>query len=99
MTDRDTPPGSPPVRPPGWEDAAERLYTISSDDGSAVAWLCPEIGGGTVGYAVRVGARWVQILDVPPSPSEFRAVPSRYGLPILFPFPGNMRNGRYQWAG
>jgi aldose 1-epimerase len=52
-----------------------------------------------VGYAVRVGARWVQILDVPPSPGEFRAVPSRYGLPILFPFPGNMRNGRYQWAG
>lgn len=89
----------PPSRPPGWEDAAERLYTITSPAGDAVAWVCPEIGGGTVGYAVRVGERWVQVLDVPPSPAEFRAVPSRYGLPILFPFPGAMRNGRYRWAG
>ena len=86
-------------RPPGWEHADERLYTIASPAGDAVAWICPEIGGGTVGYAVRIGERWVQVLDVPPSPAEFRAVPSRYGLPILFPFPGAMRSGRYRWAG
>ena len=90
---------APPARPPGWKGAAERLHTIETPAGDAIAWLCPEIGGGTVGYAVRIGARWVQILDVPPSPAVFRATPSRYGLPILFPFPGGMRNGRYQWAG
>jgi len=88
-----------PHTPPGWEHAAERLYTIRSQDGGSIAWICPEIGGNAVGYAVQVGGRWVQVLDVPPSPAELRAVPSRYGLPILFPFPGGMRGGTYQWAG
>ncbi len=87
-----------PTSPPGWENAAERLYTIRSDDGSAVAWICPEIGGNTVGYAVFAGDRWVQVFDVG-TPAALRETPSRYGLPILFPFPGAMRNGRYQWAG
>jgi Aldose 1-epimerase len=88
----------PPAGPPGWEGAAERLYTIRSADGSAIAWVCPEIGGNAVGYCVRVGERWVQVFDVG-TPDELRDTPSRYGLPVLFPFPGNMRNGRYQWAG
>jgi aldose 1-epimerase len=88
----------PPAGPPGWEVAAERLYTIVASDGSAVAWLCPEIGGNTVAYAVRVGDRWVQVFDVG-TPAELWQTPSRYGLPILFPFPGAMRDGKYQWAG
>jgi aldose 1-epimerase len=88
----------PPARPPGWEDAAERLYSIRLPDGGAVAWVCPEIGGNTIAYAARLGDRWVQIFDVAP-PATLRETPSRYGLPVLFPFPGNMRNGRYQWGG
>jgi aldose 1-epimerase len=88
----------PPAGPPGWEGAAERLHTIRSADGSAIAWVCPEIGGNAVGYCVRVGNRWVQVFDVG-TPAELRDTPSRYGLPVLFPFPGAMRNGRYQWGG
>jgi len=91
-----TPPPDPPL---GWEGAAERLYTITSPDGRAIAWICPEIGGNAIDYAVLVGERWVHVLDVPPSPAVLREIPSRYGLPILFPFPGSMRGGSYQWAG
>ena len=98
MASEHTRQSAPPASPPGWESAAERLYTVVSNDGSAVAWVCPEIGGNTIAYAVRAGARWVQVFDVAP-PAELRETPSRYGLPILFPFPGGMRNGRYQWAG
>ena len=87
-----------PTRPPGWEHAAERLYTIRSSDGGSIAWVCPEIGGNTVAYAVFAGGRWVQVFDIG-SPATLRDTPSRYGLPILFPFPGGMRGGRYQWAG
>jgi aldose 1-epimerase len=92
-------PSAGPGVPPGWEGAAERVYTITSADGSAVARVCPEIGGNTIDYAVRAGERWVHVLDVPPSPAVLRDIPSRYGLPILFPFPGSMRGGTYQWAG
>jgi aldose 1-epimerase len=98
MASENTRQSAPPATPPGWENAAEHVYKIGSEDGSAVAWVCPEIGGNTIGYAVRVGDRWVQIFDVAP-PAELRETPSRYGLPILFPFPGSMRTGRYQWGG
>jgi aldose 1-epimerase len=91
-------PSTPPTSPPGWENAAERLYTIRSGDDSGVAWICPEIGGNTIGYAVWVGDHWVQVFDTAP-PATLRDTPSRYGLPILFPFPGAMRTGRYRWAG
>src|SRR5581483_4191849 len=98
MTDlRGTPTPAPAV-PPGWEDAREPLHRIASADGRAVAWLCPEIGGNTVAYAVYAGDRWVHVFDVG-APDALRRTPSRYGLPILFPFPGGMRGGTYQWGG
>ena len=87
-----------PALPPGWEDAADRLFRIASADGNAVAWICPEIGGNTVAYAVRAGGRWAQLLDIAP-PATLTETPSRFGLPILFPFPGHMRHRRYQWNG
>src|SRR5690242_12455971 len=87
-----------PSIPPGWAGATERLHRIQSSDGRAVAWLCPEIGGNTVAYAVYAGDRWVQVFDVG-GPIELRQTPSRYGLPVLFPFPGGMRGGKYHWAG
>jgi aldose 1-epimerase len=87
-----------PNNPPGWEDATEAVYRIVSEDGDAVAWLCPEIGGNTIAYAVWAGGRWVQLFDIG-RPDQLRETPSRYGLPILFPFPGSMRTGSYQWGG
>lgn len=43
----------------GWEDAIETLHRIVSQDGDAVAWICPELGGNTVAYAVLVDHRGV----------------------------------------
>lgn len=99
MADQNTAqPATPPASPPGWENAAEPLYTIRSADGRSVAWICPKIGGNAIGYAVWAVDRWVQVFDTAP-PATLRDTPSRYGLPILFPFPGSMRTGRYRWAG
>jgi aldose 1-epimerase len=99
MSDQTSSQNDGPGIPPGWENAAERLYSITSADGTAHAWICPEIGGNAIDYAVKVGGRWVHVLDIAPSPGVLRDIPSRYGLPILFPFPGGMRGGKYQWAG
>lgn len=98
MAGQDTPRLAPPTAPPGWEGATEPISTIRSGDGRSIAWVCPEIGGNAVGYAVWAGDRWVQVFDTAP-PATLRDTPSRYGLPILFPFPGVMRTGRYQWMG
>jgi len=98
MVDSTRPALGIPDNPPGWEDAAETLHRIVSQDGDAVAWICPELGGNTIAYAVRAGGRWIQVFDIG-TPAALRETPSRYGLPILFPFPGGMRGGTYQWAG
>lgn len=87
-----------PGTPPGWENAPERLYMIEAPDGKSRAWICPELGANTLGYAVQVGDGWRQMLAVA-SPELTRESPSRYGMAILFPFPGHMRNQRYTWAG
>jgi aldose 1-epimerase len=98
MTDPSSSPTPAPAIPPGWENAREPLHRIATADGRAVAWLCPEIGGNTVAYAVYEGDHWVHVFDIG-EPAALRDTPSRYGLPILFPFPGGMRGGTYQWAG
>jgi aldose 1-epimerase len=87
-----------PGVPPGWEHAAEPLYRIEGADGASVAYACPEIGGNVISYAVRAGGAWRQVFDIG-SPAALRQTPSRYGLPVLFPFPGGMRGGQYQWLG
>lgn len=97
MTDQTTHTAIPGV-PASWEGASERLYRIEGADGASVAYACPEIGGNVISYAVKAGNEWRQVFDIG-SPAALRETPSRYGLPILFPFPGGMRGGTYQWAG
>src|SRR3954454_23262429 len=98
MTDLSSAPTPAPAVPPGWEDAREPLYRIVAADGQSVAWLCPEIGGNTVAYAVHAGDRWGHVFCIGEL-DAIRKTHPRYGLPILFPFPGSMRGGAYQWGG
>ncbi|MFN8633677.1 MAG: aldose 1-epimerase [Chloroflexota bacterium] len=97
MTDQ-TVSSSMPGVPASWQGAAERVYRIEGADGASVAYACPEIGGNVFAYAVKAGDGWRQVFDVG-TPTELRDTPSRYGLPVLFPFPGSMRGGQYQWLG
>ena len=87
-----------PISPPGWEGAAGELVRIDAPGGAAIAWFAPAFGGNCVGYAVRHRDRWVQLLHAA-GPTLLRAAPIRYGCPILFPFPGHVRDARYRWAG
>lgn len=87
-----------PLAPPGWEGATGELVRIGTPGGEAIAWFAPAFGGNCVGYAVRHGAGWVQLLHAA-GPTLLRAAPIRYGCPILFPFPGHVRHARYRWAG
>jgi aldose 1-epimerase len=87
-----------PLVPPGWAGAAERLTRIIDPAGDAIAWVVGDLGANCVGYAVRQPAGWVQILDSG-NPLALAARPTRFGCPILFPFPGQVRDARYRWAG
>jgi aldose 1-epimerase len=88
---------SPPVAPPGWPASANLLRLVAAD-GSTVAWVSAEHGANCLGFAVHNEAGWQQIFDSG-SPELVRQFPTRYGCPLLFPFPGYLRGGRYAWAG
>jgi aldose 1-epimerase len=87
----------PPVLPPGWERSADMLIRIANPT-NAVAWVCPELGANVVAFAVRTDDGWRHVLHQD-GPDALRERPSRFGLPILFPFPGHMAGGRYRWRG
>jgi aldose 1-epimerase len=87
-----------PTCPPGWEHAAETLLMLTDPNGDAVAWVCPELGANVVALAVKTERGWKHVLHQD-GPANLRERPSRFGLPILFPFPGHMVGGRYRWQG
>lgn len=90
-------PGTPPELPPGWDHSAVTLVRLVSS-ANAVAWVCPELGANVVAFAVRTADGWRYVLHQD-GPEDVRERPSRFGLPILFPFPGHMVGGRYRWRG
>jgi aldose 1-epimerase len=84
--------------PTGFEGAERDLIRLDAPDGSAVAWIAPSMGANVIGFAVRGRAGWRQIL-FSQGPAQLAEMPSRFGVPILFPFPGHMLGGRYTWRG
>lgn len=90
--------GEAPRTPPGWETFAGELIRLANADESAVAWFVPQYGGNCAALMMRVGDGWVPLLHND-GPEELAARPSRYGCPILFPFPGHMRDFQYHWQG
>jgi aldose 1-epimerase len=87
-----------PALPNGWEHAPESLIRLTDPSGDAVAWVCPALGANVVALDVKTPDGWRQVLHQD-GPDTLRERPSRFGLPILFPFPGHMLRGTYRWQG
>ena len=61
-------------------------------------WVCPALGLNAYRFTVPLGGRAQDIIESPPRLTEIAARPSAYGLPILFPFPGRIRSGRFRFG-
>ena len=88
---------SPPL-PFGWIGDERLLVRLDAPDGSSVAWIAPGLGANVVGFAVRGRDGWRHAL-FSQGAAQLAEMPSRFGVPILFPFPGHMRRGQYTWRG
>lgn len=86
----------PPSAPAGWERTD--LVRLVDVDGSCAAWVSPALGGNTIALAMWIDQQWRHLLFIE-SPGDLRARPTRYGCPVLFPFPGYARDARYRWCG
>jgi aldose 1-epimerase len=76
-------------------DAGLWVLEIRDERGGQRLRLLPEIGGTLIEYAVRRETGEVPVLDPPPELASLLRERMRWGCPILFPFPGRIRNGKY----
>lgn len=74
------------------------VITIGDPASGASATILPELGFNCYSFRVPVAGREVETLWAEPEFGPGHR-PSRSGIPILFPFAGRIRNGRYRWQG
>ena len=80
----------------GWAESA--LVRLSDAHGAALAWIAPEAGANCIAFAVRRASEWVNLL-FSAGPDALRSRPTRFGIPLLAPFPGLLPGGSYTWRG
>jgi aldose 1-epimerase len=69
------------------------VFTLT-DGGDAAAEVAPALGNNC--FAFRAGG--LAVLEEVPF-ADFRARPTSYGIPVLFPFPNRVRDGRFTFEG
>ncbi len=79
-------------------DGFDTTRLVDQDSG-AFAQVAPALGFNLFRLHLNLAGKPLAILLEPPSLNELQANPSRYGHPILFPFPNRIRQGRYVWKG
>jgi aldose 1-epimerase len=80
-------------------DRAGDVYELTDDAGTVRAEVWPQWGFNCLRWQVRQDdGRWADILYAAPD-WESNPVPTRSGHPILFPFPGRLRDGIFTFGG
>ena len=86
-----------PVCPaPGWAEPS--LIRLGDEQDATLAWIAPEAGANCIALAVKRGDAWVNLL-FSAGPDALRSRPTRFGIPLLAPFPGLLPGGQYAWRG
>ena len=86
-----------PVCPaPGWAESS--LIRLSDEQDATLAWIAPEAGANCIALAVKRGRAWVNLL-FSAGPDALRSRPTRFGIPLLAPFPGLLPGGSCTWRG
>ncbi len=75
------------------------VYVLEDRAARAEAWIAPDLGFNAYHFAVEQGEHEAAIIDPPPTLADLREDPSAYGLPVLFPFPGRIPDGRLSFRG
>lgn len=73
--------------------------TITDAVTHAQATVAPELGFNCYSFQVDLLGQKVEALDVFPEFLDGKSRPTRSGIPILFPFPNRIRQGKFTWDG
>jgi aldose 1-epimerase len=72
------------------------IYILEGAGARAEVW--PAFGGNCFAWQVRRGEEPIDLLYADPQ-LFVNSSPSRSGIPVLFPFPNRIRDGRFTWDG
>lgn len=75
------------------------VFELAHKQSGAVAKVAPALGFNLFSLHLPVAGRVLPVLVEPKSMEDLKSGPSRYGNPILFPFPNRIDHGRYNWNG
>src|SRR5262249_48691167 len=78
--------------------AEQDVYLLTSEDDTRQAEVWPAAGCNCLRWRVSGPAGPLEVLYAA-ADWETNPVPTRSGIPILFPFPNRIRDGRFSWAG
>jgi aldose 1-epimerase len=77
----------------------DSIVELRSVDGSTSARIAPEFGFNCFQFVTAIQGQTVSVLDAEPGFPSVHSRPSGHGIPLLFPFPNRIRDGRYAWRG
>ncbi len=80
-----------------WQE--ESVYFLRDHHSGAEAMIVPGIGANCVAWSVQQAGQKIEILETPPDPESLRTRRFKAGIPILWPFPGRVREARYNFDG
>lgn len=75
------------------------IFTLRDREAGTAASVAPALGANWFRYSVLHRGSAIEALAVPPTFAELRQRPSRWGTPVLFPFPNRLRYGRFAFQG
>ena len=70
---------------------------ITDAQSGAEARVLPELGFNCYSFRVPLNGELVEVIDAEPDFSTQGGRASGNGIPLLFPFPNRIRNGKYHW--
>ena len=57
------------------------------------------LGNNCYSFGILVNDEWIGLIDPPPDLETLKDEPTKYGVPILFPFPNRIRGGKFTFEG
>jgi aldose 1-epimerase len=81
------------------EQEGMTIYVLKDHKSDCEAKIVPQFGNNCFSYSFNVEGEQIDILDPPPSLAVLKQRASGYGVPILFPFPNRIREGRFTFEG
>ena len=74
-------------------------YVLRNEVTKAEARLATSLGNNCYSFGILVNDEWIDLIDPPPDLETLKDEPTKYGVPILFPFPNRIRGGKFTFEG